>query len=124
MCHPNKLNTKRKKKELNQQLFIVYSPKAFFSCPQFDSSQQNQTTENLIQLLSSRILTNVALISRHSELGRHTLKTGNNHLYLSFFLRNLEYMLLLTRISSSLTHICTNPKAKKTITSTEVTRFL
>jgi len=52
---------------------ILNSPKLtfiiviLFSFPQFDSSQQKQTTDDLIQLLSSRILTTVALISRHPE---------------------------------------------------------
>lgn len=56
-------------------------------CSQLHSSRQKQTINSLIQLLSSKLLTNVALIWRHVESGKHIWRTGHNHQHLSL-LRN------------------------------------
>lgn len=56
-------------------------------CSQLHSSRQKQTINSLIQLFSSKLLTNVALIWRHVESGKHIWRTGHNHQHLSL-LRN------------------------------------
>lgn len=66
----------------NEQLL-----KPSYSCSQLYSSQQKQTINSLIQLLSSKLLTNVALIWRHVESGKYIWRTGHNHQHLSL-LRN------------------------------------
>lgn len=56
-------------------------------CSQLHSSQQKQTIKSLIQLLSSKLLTNMTLIWRHVESGKHMWRTGHNRQHLSL-LRN------------------------------------